>query len=174
MAAVVDVTVTPESLRRDAEAFSKEHSWYKHLDWPSTTFVMGFVDCAVIREHTPNYKGPEGPHLVLMRKRAGGFLPYGADAWTTTVALTPMLRGIEPGGHIHHAFFISERDSKGYRLFLREHGLVDVADSRAPEDFNGDPRVLALWRAEHARMIDAIIAKATELARASNLMVDTQ
>jgi hypothetical protein len=152
--------VTLSSIREDAEFASKEHSWYKHLAWPSTTCVIGFVDAVTIRERSPNYEGPNGTHLAVI---PDGFpRPDWADAFTTSVQLTPMFRGVEEAGtryaHLRNNFF---EQQGAYEAFLKTHGM----SPDPPKD-----QELKLWEEEHERMINLIVEKAAILARPMGLL----
>lgn len=154
--------VTLASIRADAERASKEHSWYKHLKWPSTTCTIGFEDAATIRKNTPGYTGPAGTRLVVI---ARGFpRDEWAVGYSTTIELTPLFRGVEDD-NTRYAYIrfglLDETD--GYKALLAERGVTHTYPTDATE--------IALWREEHARMIDLIVTKATALAEALGLLL---
>jgi hypothetical protein len=156
--------VTVSSIRQDALVASKEHSWYKHIPWPSSTFLIGFVDAATIRTQAPYYEGPDGTRLVVIPSHMSSPPSWSRD-FGTRVNLTPMFRGVEsadkPYAHVRAKF--RDEDCLGYDTFLQSRGL----SSSSPPG-----QVLALWAEEHARMIQGIVDAAVALATSMGILVD--
>lgn len=142
--------ITAETIRADAERFSRLHSWNKHIQWPGQMFVVGFRIGEEPRHPvSPEVSDTTGLHLTLTRT-ANGRLP-GA------VFLTPLLGGAPGHGEIELLV-----DPALEQAII--HGEKHAWPGKAIECFVAER--------ERQRMVHLIVDMAVKEARALGYLAD--